>query len=98
MLPASLSLPGGYFLEAVGWESPTGRRIAFKAMTRLTFLGPPPTTRSPGGFLGYWSVEPTGLDPRLLAEGPGGFVVPRFGKYLGISPGKTPAEGTSLKR
>ncbi len=59
-----VSVGGGYFLEAVGWEAPTGMRIVFKALRRVTRLlataGVPATDDSPERFLGFWSTEMTG--------------------------------------
>lgn len=113
-----VAVGGGYYLEAAGWETPTGNRIVVKAWRRATLTvlpgvsgygtsagGPPGTEPKPTAvdppaarddaqpelssskrFLGYWSIERTGNDPRLLAEQAEGFVVPRFGKYLPSRP------------
>ena len=80
-----VSLGGGYYLQAVGWEEGDTHRIVFRASRRLTRLGTSGSgTDSADPFLGYWSIAMTGLDPRLLAETPNGFALIRFGKYLGL--------------
>jgi hypothetical protein len=74
---------GGYYLQAVGWEGSASNRVVLTAVRRAMSLVLGPAS---DGFLGYWSAEITGLSPRLLAEGRDGFVVSRFGKYVGGQP------------
>jgi hypothetical protein len=78
----SISEGGGYYLEALGWEAAGVNRIVFQAVRRFYGLGSDPVAR----FLGYWSVEIDGRDPRLLADRLNGFVLTRFGRYLGVLP------------
>ena len=61
---------------------PPGRLQGQPEVTRLETSGS--GADAFGATLGYWNIAMTGLDPRLLAETPDGFDVPRVGKYLGV--------------
>lgn len=62
-----------YQVMAAGWEGEKSNRVVFYAFT---------FHQDPGLFLGFWSVGPTGREPKLLAEKEGGFAVRQFGEIV----------------
>jgi len=63
----------GYEIVLRGWERENSHRLVFEAHSYFDVSA---------DFVAFWSVAPTGKDPKLLAEKEGEIVIKRFGQIV----------------